>query len=363
MTIYLHIGSHKTGTTSIQRYLSRNRDAFASQGIWYPHIAELLADAKNSASHLNIARSLDANQRPKIYSKDDLRLMFKALAEKSSHFNSTIISAEAFWRIGFTRPPENNEDHDTYIKETWESKAKSISEIRELLGVNTNTTVVAVLRERAAYIQSSYSEFILATLYNKNIHKFIDYIQHIYDYNRQLEAWQQEFPVAVMSYEKLRSQGDLTNEFIKMLVGPFANPEDQGKPQKHYNPGHAIPCVAFKRFLNGIPNLSKEHRNKIYDKGHRRFKRSAGKGIPKLLQSINSWLTTEEIEHLQNRFSTDDHAIRANFCKDFVSGSASKLSDRQASVVPITKADEYLCLGWLLSKQPPSLEWFSNPNP
>lgn len=108
MTIYLHIGSHKTGTTSIQKLLSRHRDTLAAQGIWYPRDSELLDGAHDSGAHLNIARSLDNNHRRKFYSASDLAKIFEALTSKSRSFHTTIISAEAFWRIGFIKPPKGH---------------------------------------------------------------------------------------------------------------------------------------------------------------------------------------------------------------------------------------------------------------
>ena len=38
-TCFLHIGSEKTGTTSIQRFFSTNRDALLGDGFWYPRSA------------------------------------------------------------------------------------------------------------------------------------------------------------------------------------------------------------------------------------------------------------------------------------------------------------------------------------
>lgn len=35
-TFTLHIGTEKTGTTTLQSFLSKNRDALSKQGIIYP---------------------------------------------------------------------------------------------------------------------------------------------------------------------------------------------------------------------------------------------------------------------------------------------------------------------------------------
>jgi hypothetical protein len=360
MTIFLHIGSHKTGTTSIQRLLSRHRDSLAAQGIWYPRMSELLHNGSNSPSHLNIARSLDNNNRKKFYSANELRQIFAAIIAKSKNYSNTIISAEAFWRVGFIKPPEGPYDRNEYNKKTWESKAKNVAQVRDLLG-DSDTTVVATLRERSAYIQSSYSEFVLATLYRKNIHKFTEYIQHITDYKLQLETWQSHFPVTTLSYEKMCTKGNLPLEFIQTLAGQFEIQEDPEKQTKIHNPGHPIACVAFKRYLNGIADLSFENRIKIYNKARRKFTRCS-KGTPGSLQKINSWLTAKDIRSIRSRFSEDDNYIRAHFCKDFVSGSTVKQSDQQAGLVPFTKTHEHLCLGWMLTKKQPNLAWFTNPS-
>ena len=36
-TLYLHVGNHRTGTTSIQAFMHRNRDALARRGVLYPN--------------------------------------------------------------------------------------------------------------------------------------------------------------------------------------------------------------------------------------------------------------------------------------------------------------------------------------
>jgi hypothetical protein len=37
MKLILHIGTHKTGTTSLQAWLANNREALAANGVSYPH--------------------------------------------------------------------------------------------------------------------------------------------------------------------------------------------------------------------------------------------------------------------------------------------------------------------------------------
>lgn len=50
-TIYLHIGAHRTGSTSIQRFLAKAEDALAKQGIIYPETGRPDTDWSNQYGH------------------------------------------------------------------------------------------------------------------------------------------------------------------------------------------------------------------------------------------------------------------------------------------------------------------------
>jgi len=354
MTIVLHIGSHKTGTTAIQRYLARHREPLSRQGIWYPRDSELLEGGRDSYNHLNIARSLDCTGKAKTYGKDQLQRMVAALVARSRDYNTTIVSAEAFWRIGFGRHPA---DGDNSI--LWKRKLNNVAHIRQLFGESADVTVVAALRERAAYLQSSYSEFILATYYQKSIHKFLAYIQHVSDYLQQLESWQSQFPVRALSYEHLCAQGDLPAAFLSVLAGSFQVPQEGENQQRRYNEGHPIPCVLFRRYLNSMQGLTSRHRSKLYKQARRRFFKARGQGVAGSLQQINSWLTAQEIRRLRRGFSADDDAIRSRFCPQFVTGPTTKDPVRDGAVVPLTREAECLTLGWMLRKRVPQVSWFT----
>lgn len=357
MTIFLHIGTHKTGTTAIQRHLGRNADFYASQGLWYPRESELLEGGREAPTHLNIARSLDYTTKPKPYSEEQLQAMARALVTKAGRYAHTIVSAEAFWRIGFGRI-DQEEDRELM----WVRKADNVRRIRELFGRDADVQVVCVIRERAAYLQSSYSELILATFYRKSIHKFLKAFRHVADYQRQLDAWQQHFPVRTLSYETLCEQHDLTHRFLHTLAGPMALPPDIEEQRRQFNVGHPIPCVVFKRYLNGMEGLPREQLIRMYNKGRRRFAKTAASSPIAGLKAINSWLTAKELRRLRRSFLADDAQIRARFCPQFVSGATRKADDVGEAITPLTKEAQYLALGWMLSQKQPTAAWF-NPAP
>lgn len=356
MTIFLHIGTHKTGTTAIQRHLGRNAEFYASQGLWYPREAELLSGGRNAPTHLNIARSLDCTSKPKPYSKAQLEEMAETLQERSSHYLHTIISAEAFWRIGFGRIEADDDP-----EQMWQRKAENIEHIRRLLGSNTDVVVACVIRERASYLQSSYSEFVLATFYRRSIHKFLRSFQHIADYQRQLKAWQQHFPVRTLSYERLCDQQDITLRFLHTLVGAVSPPADFEQQKAQFNVGHPIPCVLFKRYLNGMEGLPREQLIRIYNKGRRRFSKISEGSSVASLKEINSWLTAKELRRLRQSFLTDDNQIRKQLCPEFVSGPTQKDAIQDSSIKPLTREAQYLTLGWMLNQNQPTAAWFNHP--
>lgn len=357
MTIFLHIGTHKTGTTAIQRHLGRNADFYATQGLWYPREAELLSGGRNAPNHLNFARSLDCTSKPKPYSEAQLQEMAQALRERSRHYTHTIISAEAFWRIGFGRI-----DGDDGPDQMWQKKAENVELIRRLLGSETDVEVVCVIRERSSYLQSSYSEFILATFYRKSIQKFLKSFRHVAEYQMQLKAWQQHFPVRTLSYENLCEQQDITQRFLHNLVGSISPPPDAGEQKSQFNIGHPIPCVLFKRYLNAMEGLPREQLIRMYNKGRRRFAKNSDTGAVASLKQINSWLTPREIRRLRRSFLADDDQIRASFCPEFVSGPTTKDPAHDSSITPLTREAQYLTLGWMLSQKQPTPAWFT-PSP
>ena len=356
MPIHLHIGTHKTGTTSIQRQLKRNRESLKKLGIWYPSEGELLPGRGHGITHRNIARSLDNRGGPKPYSPDELCTIVRSIAVKSQQYEHTIISSEAFWRIGFAAAPElYSED------ELWLRKQSNIAQIRRLFQ-DVDVRVTAVLRERGAYIQSGYSEFILATIYKHDIKTFIRSYGHGWDYGRQLLAWSSQFPVQAHSYEDLSKSGQLPLDFLRRLCERNL-PDETLAPDKksHANTSDPIDCVAFKLFLNQLP-LDYHKRNKLYRKYSKIFKATCTEPSWQSLAAANSWLTGAELAALRQSFITSDQQIRFLYCPKFISIHTDEMAQIQPgnrTLLPLSTADHQQVLSMMLSQKPLKPAWFS----
>lgn len=89
--IILHIGRHKSGTSSLQHYMGANRDQLSAQGILYPH-----AGSDNRIAHHALARACNARQSD----GSDLAPIADGIhAELEPHHDRILLSSEAFQNI------------------------------------------------------------------------------------------------------------------------------------------------------------------------------------------------------------------------------------------------------------------------
>ena len=355
MPIHLHIGTHKTGTTAIQRQLKRNRETLKKRGIWYPNEAELLPGRGNGIPHRDIAQSLNNTAGAKPYSPEELQTIAKTIIRTSREYDHTIISSEAFWRIGFAAVP------DPYpSEELWLRKQSNVAKIRRLFG-DADVRITAVLRERGAYIQSGYSEFVLATLYTQGIRPFIRSYHHSWDYRQQLQSWNKHFPVSAHSYEDLSQSNQLPFNFLRHLCD-MNLPEDTLSPDRKFliNISEPLACVVFKTFLNQLP-LDYQKRVKLHRNYSQLFRKAGNNLVVQELMEINSWLKETELAELRQSLAAEDGEIRAQFCPALVSVPPETRADRPLR--PMATVDQQRVIRWMLSQKPLKAEWFSSEDP
>ena len=357
MPIHLHIGTHKTGTTAIQRHLRRHRESLMRQGIWYPSEAELLPGGSDRIPHRNIVRSLDNTRGPKPYSRNDLEVMVSTILSHSHHYDHTILSSEAFWRIGFAAAP------DPYTtEELWLRKHSNVAKIRQLFG-DADVRITAVLRERSAYIQSYYSEFILATLYTKNIKTFLRNYNYLWDYGRQLQAWANLFPLEAHSYEQLSQHNQLPLAFLRRLCGSHLCADSPTPdPRARVNISEPLAWVASKRFLNQLP-LDYHKRNKLHTNtagfSNSPFVRPSPRASPCNSRSTAGW--SRGASPPPAALAPGDDAIRANLCPGLVSAPSHwwcGLQSGHGQIRPMTNGSQRRMIDWMLSRKPLKQSWF-----
>lgn len=241
--LILHIGTHKTGTTSIQRGLSRNREVLKSKGILYPSYD--LIEKRNHYAHIGIANAF-TNDHPEL-TRADAIAFFAKVVEASKNYDATIISAESFFRhvaLGVDGKPQKIPG---LPKNYWLKRKAYIQDLKDHLGVD-DIEVVMVVRRQIEYGQSLYQEHIKTGGYKGDFSDFRTGFWHRFDYLRQARAWAEVFgKMHVLRFEDLIAADDILEGFGQALdidlMGLSRAPIE--------NIAFPPDMVVWKRMLNG----------------------------------------------------------------------------------------------------------------
>lgn len=137
--LIVHIGLHKTGSTSIQQALNADHEMLLKQGVYVPETATF----RRRKGHLNIAWELneDSRFRPRNGTVDD---MLAELAPRSEPV--VVISSEDFSRF---RPGKMRQTTTKYAR------------LRQLANaLSRRLTVIAFVRDYPSAINSAYTQQI-----------------------------------------------------------------------------------------------------------------------------------------------------------------------------------------------------------
>jgi hypothetical protein len=141
--LFLHIGTHKTGTTSLQEFCNRHRTELLARGIHYPELP--LGKTSSREKHHEFAHAL-ADVSTRLLLQDALALpwMWKGFVEEREL--TTLISAEPIWRHTI-----NAENGKSWVQ----GRERYLDRLAEALKP-FDTTVVAVFRRSDDFIRSSH---------------------------------------------------------------------------------------------------------------------------------------------------------------------------------------------------------------
>jgi hypothetical protein len=236
LDLYLHIGTEKTGTTSVQKFMDIHRDRFREIGILYPR-------APGRANHLGIpglAQAPAGELRAKLNIRSDQdQAIFReklkrdlGLELKSGIFHKVVMSSE----------------HCS-------SRLRSDEEVgvlREFLREFFDSIyIVAYLRRQDEFLLSTYSTQIKCGR-TKRLHvPDSDSMRDRYDYWELLSRWARAFGrerVVCRRYQKnLLANGNIIDDFlITTGIGQSGNLE---RPP-HLNESLDADCLEFLRLMN-----------------------------------------------------------------------------------------------------------------
>ncbi|MEX1177827.1 MAG: hypothetical protein WEB09_05150 [Nitriliruptor sp.] len=187
MRMFLHAGTHKTGTTSVQRVLATHRGWLREHGIVYPNSAPFLGGSHEA--HLRVAHALTGTDPAAVAAAGEF---LDQLAGDLVDDEAALLSAEPLWR------------HIHGTRSTWPADVDYWTRRRAYLDAvaaalhRWDITVLVTLREPASLAASLYLEAVLAGTCDTDFDGFLDDRAPFFDPSAQIAAVEEHLgPVCV----------------------------------------------------------------------------------------------------------------------------------------------------------------------
>lgn len=213
MKCILHIGTEKTGTTSVQNFLTENRNALSARGIALSHS---LWEGNNRALPLYFQDDLDDMSK---------RLGLTSIEAQRAHLEPALAAFKA--EVEAAR-----ETHDVLVisSEHLHSRMKSrqtIAALQAFLATLFDEIQIYVyIREQASLVESNYSTWVEGGGGSLHLEEFAgeaDAGNPYYDYNLLFGMWESVFGLSALHPKLYRrdalEQGDVRKDFLITALG------------------------------------------------------------------------------------------------------------------------------------------------
>lgn len=209
MRLILHAGTHKTGTSTVQRALDEGREWLRGQGLYYPDARPHFAGEHRA--HHPWAHSV-ADQGPDAAAAQDFA---RSVAGALRADETALLSAEPVYRHVLRDLPGSWWDrHRAYL----DAVAANLSPFR--------VEPLLVFRRRDRFLESVYHERVSQGYAHEFAH-LVERSDRLVDYERQTGLFEAVFgTVHVGSYEHLTEMGLLDGFFAMVGAAPPTPPDE-----------------------------------------------------------------------------------------------------------------------------------------
>jgi len=205
--LILHVGTHKTGTTSIQRALADNRQLLRGQGLVYPDGEGVFGAVKGG--HHRFSTSLSG-----IHPEGAAQaLAFVSNVRRSvDHRETVLISAEQFYRHIYGQDWLQDYSRPDY----WCLRRKYLETVAAALS-GFDVEIFLVLREKESFARSLFLELRRRERFAGEFAEFMINFANWFEYQKQIRLLEEIFGrVRVLSYE-LACQKGLVRTFFDTI--------------------------------------------------------------------------------------------------------------------------------------------------
>lgn len=212
--LFIHIGRVKTGTTSIQQFLSGSAGALRENGFKYANTGFHHKTLTHHPLAWSIVKYLHDSGLGGRYWNHTSRY---AKPEKSD---------EAYWEQ--LRQEILQGDLQNHIISSEEFSVHgdppTVSRIKALIGGDIKVIVICFLRSQDRYLESVYNQAVKGEE-NRTARKFADYIQGMIerkeaDFNEAIDPWATEFGkenLRIIDFDCARKRGSIIDAFLDVI--------------------------------------------------------------------------------------------------------------------------------------------------
>lgn len=226
MRLVLHAGTHKTGTTTLQRVLSDNRVGLREQGLFYPRTSPFpIMRGHHPFAHAIGSR--DAGDRANA-------ARFLAAARQEARPGETVlISAEAFYR----QVAGGQGWSGLLAPDYWETREAYLADLSSALR-DFDVTVLICFRDPAYFLAWLHRVFVREGVWAGDLERFKSDYAERFEYDRQTALIRRYFPsVETYRFEDALKDGIVAHFFGRIgFVSPRGSEKVWERPKKRTAP-------------------------------------------------------------------------------------------------------------------------------
>lgn len=298
--VWLHIGMPKTGTTSLQKFLSMNRTVLGRHGYFYPdfgdfqHVALVRKLAREAGSTVHFPRKGDCGSHARFL---DLH------AEQSDRAHTSIVSSEHFFQRPVCLPgvqPAPGFDGTDILGKTIRLTADYFE--------GCDVTVLAWLRRQDGWLMSMYNQTVKSSSYHET---FDVYTGNNFGVNLLtiVRLWVEAFGrdrVLCHSYDAMsRSKVSIVDAFLEAVLPEIPRSAFREAPDDR-NPSLSAEGLWLKRRINALAAQSDAHIDESVRTRIRKIVAQVTRTSPEPGRAL---LTKDERRALMERFLPDNQAL------------------------------------------------------
>lgn len=288
--LHLHAGTHKTGTTAIQRFAAENRAELQKNGLLYPTYTNRFRTPNES--HLALFHAIAGERSP--IRKNQVPKIINGWWQNACEDNlEVLLSAEAIWRHQIS---ESNSD--------WSTKRRMYLRTISRLLENFDVHVHVVLRDQERFLVSSYQENVRKGTPAGRL-PFIEYAR------RQLKSSLRYLenllllencigPVRVSLYDDLQKAPGLVANFFSRLGMDTSGLSSHERVRQSLSIAQTI----VKRYLNEHSTLRNEEQISLIE-NHRFIAE-----IEPAIGACSLWPSSRRRNNFLARFTEENEELR-----------------------------------------------------